>query len=233
LVISLAVVALLFLLGLLCCVVLMVFLGCGAGFGGSDVALDLPGQRLELVDDPHVFVVPHHTRLRAVIREPDRRRTQADRGQVRRFDAGNREAHRQREKCHAKRHGKARLAHHCPDWLDISGDRGLHPLQPRNLRLGGASIYPQALGVNARRGCQNCCDQVGWRLHLRETLQPAASRLSFGEQRAARFTYPGVRLEPAEFASAQDAVNGVGEQQIELVTPHSVTGLVWHHITCL
>jgi len=30
-----------------------------------------------------------------------------------------------------------------------------------------------------------------------------------------------------------DAVERVAEQPIELVTLHSVTGLVWHHITCL
>ena len=91
----------------------------------------------------------------------------------------------------------------------------------------------QALGVNARCGCQNVLDQAGWRLHLRETLQPVAARLSFGEQRSTRLANPGVGLEAVESGPAQDAVEGVREQELELVTLHSVTGLVWHHITCL
>src|ERR1700722_968872 len=78
---NLAVVALLFLLGLLCCVVPMLFLLRGPGFGGRDVTLDLPRQSLDLVNDPDVVVVPYNTRLRAVVRVPDRRRTQADVGQ--------------------------------------------------------------------------------------------------------------------------------------------------------
>ena len=98
---------------------------------------------------------------------------------------------------------------------------------------GARTVSSQALGVNARCGCQDVADQAGWRLHLRETLQPVAARLSFGEQRPARLATPGVGLEAVEFAPAQDAVNGIREQEIELVALHSVTGLVWHHITCL
>jgi len=104
--------------------------------------------------------------------------------------------------------------------------------------LGCPCVHPQALGVNARRGCQNVHDQAGWRLHLRETFQPVAARLSFGEQRSARPANPGVGLEAVESGPGQDAINGVREQEIELVAAHSVTGLVvfhviWHHITCL
>src|SRR5450631_4651057 len=106
-------------------------------------------------------------------------------------------------------------------------------LPPGNTRLSGSYGNPQALGVNARCGCQNIRDQAGWRLHLRETLQPVAARLSFGEQRTARLAFPGVGLEAVESGPGQNAVNGVREQEFELVTLHSVSGLVWHHITCL
>src|SRR5580704_14834630 len=231
--ITLAVIALLWLIGLLCCVVLVVFLFRGSGLGRGNVALDLPRQRFHLVNDPDILVVVHDPGLRMLIGTLDRGRTQADAGQVGGLHAGDRQAHRQRKECHAKRHGEERLADRDPDRLEISEKRGLHALQPRNLRLVDARIYPQALGVNARCGCQNCCDQVGWRLHLRETLQPAAARLSIGEQRAARCATLRVRLESAEFDSAQGTIDGVRKQKIEFVTPHSVTGLVWHHITCL
>jgi hypothetical protein len=45
-------------------------------------------------------------------------------------------------------------------------------------------------------------------------------------------------LEHVETSPSQDAIKRVAEQAIELVTLHSVTGLVvarviWHHITCL
>src|SRR5208282_5196728 len=97
---------------------------------------------------------------------------------------------------------------------------------PRNLRLGGAHRYSQALGVNARCGCQNVCDQTDWRLHLRETLQPVAARLCFGEQRPTRLATPGVSLEPVEPGSCQDAVKRVRQQEIELDTLHSVIGVL-------
>jgi hypothetical protein len=42
-----------------------------------------------------------------------------------------------------------------------------------------------------------------------------------------------VSLEAVESGPGQDAVKRVREQQIELVTLHSVIGVVWHHITCL
>jgi hypothetical protein len=42
-----------------------------------------------------------------------------------------------------------------------------------------------------------------------------------------------MRLEPVELRARQDAVNRVREQAIELLTLHSVIGVVWHHITCL
>src|SRR5215470_13125196 len=94
-------------------------------------------------------------------------------------------------------------------------------------------ICPQALGVNARRGCQDTIDQTGWRLHLREFLQPVAARLSFGEQRPAGGASPRMGLETVESRPAQNAVKRVREQGIELVALHPVTGLFWHHITCL
>jgi hypothetical protein len=99
--------------------------------------------------------------------------------------------------------------------------------------LGRAYWDSQALAVNARRGCQNICNQAGWRLHLRETFQPTAPRLGIGEQRTARPAYPDMGLEAVECAPTQNAVNGIREQAFELVTLHSVAGLVWHHITCL
>jgi hypothetical protein len=40
-------------------------------------------------------------------------------------------------------------------------------------------------------------------------------------------------LEAVEFLPRQRAVKGVREQDVKLVTLHSVTGLFWHHITCL
>ena len=72
---------------------------------------------------------------------------------------------------------------------------------------------PQALGVNARCGCQDVVDQAGWRLHLRETLQPVAARLSFGEQRPTCLATPGMGLEAVECGPAQDAIEGVREQR--------------------
>jgi hypothetical protein len=99
--------------------------------------------------------------------------------------------------------------------------------------LGRGYVHPQALGVNARCGCQDIRDQADWRLHLREILQPVAARLDFGEQRPAGGTSPRVSLEAVELSARQDAVKGVGEQAVKLVTLHSVAGRVWHHITCL
>jgi hypothetical protein len=104
--------------------------------------------------------------------------------------------------------------------------------------LRRADGRPQALGVNARRGCQDIRDQTDWRLHLRETLQPVAARLCFGEKRPTRLATPGVSLEPVEPGPCQDAIQRVRQQEIELDTLHSVTGVlvfcsIWHHITCL
>src|SRR6266851_5867415 len=99
--------------------------------------------------------------------------------------------------------------------------------------LGRRSRGSQAIRYNTRRRCQNVLDQAGCRLHLRELLQPVAARLSFGEQRPTRGTSPRMSLEPVEFSSCQDAVKRVREQDIKLVTLHSVVGLFWHHITCL
>ena len=82
--------------------------------------------------------------------------------------------------------------------------------------LRRSDVHPQALGVNARRGCQNIRDQAGWRLHLRETLQPVAARLSFGEQRSAGANKSAMGLEAVELGPCQDAVEGVREQAVEL-----------------
>jgi hypothetical protein len=93
------------------------------------------------------------------------------------------------------------------------------------------------LGVNARCGCQNVVDQAGWRLHLREILQPVAARLNLGEQRPARGASLRVGVEAVELQAAHDAIEGVGEQAVKLLTLHSVAvivlGVIWHHITCL
>ncbi len=40
-------------------------------------------------------------------------------------------------------------------------------------------------------------------------------------------------LEPVQLKASQNAIEGVAEQAVKLVTLHSVTGVVWHHITCL
>jgi hypothetical protein len=42
-----------------------------------------------------------------------------------------------------------------------------------------------------------------------------------------------VGLEAVELKAGQDAIERVGEQAVKLLTLHSVTGVVWHHITCL
>ena len=107
-----------------------------------------------------------------------------------------------------------------------------------NDEVEARDIDPQALGVNARCGCQNIGDQADWRLHLREFLQPAAARLDFGEQRPTGGTSPRMSLEAVELNTCQDAIKRVHEQAVKLLTLHSVTGLVvfsviWHHITCL
>jgi hypothetical protein len=45
-------------------------------------------------------------------------------------------------------------------------------------------------------------------------------------------------MEAVESGPGQNAVNGVGEQEFELVALHPVPGVIvlcsiWHHITCL
>src|SRR5580704_19424576 len=207
-VIGLAVIALLLLLGLLCCVVLVVFLFrrprlAGTGFGGRDGALEFTHARLDFVNDPDIQVVVHHPSLSGVVRVPDRSGTQADLAQVCGFDAGYGQAHRQREESHAERHGKARLADRGPDRLE---QRGLHVLPPGNAWLERTCGDSQALGVNARCGCQDVGGHAGWRLHLRETLQPIAARISYSEQRSTRLANVGVGLEAVESGPAQDAV---------------------------
>jgi len=50
-------------------------------------------------------------------------------------------------------------------------------------RAGAANVHPQALGVNARCGCQNIRYQTGWRLRLREIfsqLRPASTSANSG-----------------------------------------------------
>ena len=42
-----------------------------------------------------------------------------------------------------------------------------------------------------------------------------------------------MRLEAIESGPAEDAIEGVRKEQVKLDTLHSVTGVVWHHITCL
>jgi hypothetical protein len=42
-----------------------------------------------------------------------------------------------------------------------------------------------------------------------------------------------VSLEPVELKAGQNAIERVAEQAVELMTLHSVAGMVWHHITCL
>jgi hypothetical protein len=105
--------------------------------------------------------------------------------------------------------------------------------QPRDARLTNRCGDPQALGVNARRGYQDVVDQAGRRLDLLETFQPVAARLSFGELLAALPATPGMGLEAAECGPAQNTIQGIHEQRLELVARHSVAGVIWHHITCL
>src|SRR5579872_4303622 len=106
-------------------------------------------------------------------------------------------------------------------------------LEPRNAWLLSACRRPQALGVNARRGCQDIVNQAGWRLYLRETFQPLTACFRFGEQRPASLAGAGVRLETVESRPAEDTIKRVRKEQVELVALHSVIGVVWHHITCL
>jgi hypothetical protein len=68
---------------------------------------------------------------------------------------------------------------------------------------------------------------------LRETFQPHTACLRFLEQRPARLAGAGVCLEAVESGAAEDAIKRVRKEQVELVALHSVTGVVWHHITCL
>ncbi len=106
---------------------------------------------------------------------------------------------------------------------------------PGKAGLRSGHVHPQALGVNARCGCQDVVDQTDWRLHLREILQPVAARRDFGEQRPARGTSPGVGVEGIELSAGQNAIERVADEAVKLVTLHSVgfIGVIWHHITCL
>ena len=106
----LAVVALLLLLGLLSCVVFMVFLiRCGScepdpdkRLGAGHIAFEFAHSRFHFVNEPDIFVVPDHAGLRVVIRVPDGGGTQTELAQVGGFYAEHAQRHRQREKCHAK-----------------------------------------------------------------------------------------------------------------------------------
>src|SRR5580658_2726768 len=237
----LAVIAILLLLGLLCCVVLAVFLFrrgfIRRSFGGFHGALEFTYARFHLIDEANVFVVPDDASLRVVVRVPNGRGPQADGAQVGGFHAEYAQGYRQREERHAERHGESRLPDRAPDGLHRPRGPGLHTFpasaDPRNPWLRRQHVHPQALGVNARCGCQNIVDQTDWRLHLREILQPVAARRDFGEQRPARGTSPGVGLEGIELSASQNAVERVTEEAIELLTLHSVIGGIRHHITCL
>src|ERR1022692_4120725 len=81
-VLALAVIAILLLLGLLCCVVLVVFLLGRAWLGGGDVALEFVHARLHLIDEPDIVVVADDAGLRIVERMPQSGRTQADLAQI-------------------------------------------------------------------------------------------------------------------------------------------------------
>src|SRR5690348_9564903 len=99
-------------------------------------------------------------------------------------------------------------------------------LPPWNAWLRSACHHPQALGVNARRGCQDVRDQAGWRLHLRETFQPRTACLRFLEQRPARLAGADVCLEAVESGPAENAIERVRKEQVELVALHSATGVI-------
>src|SRR5438270_3230402 len=91
--VGLAVVALLLLLGLLCCVVLVIFLWrrpgfSAAGFSGCDVALEFANARLDFVNDPDILVIVHDVGLRGVIRVPYCRWPQAYLPQISRSNPG-------------------------------------------------------------------------------------------------------------------------------------------------
>src|ERR1700678_4097838 len=240
-VLSLAVITLLLLLGLLCCVVLVVFLVrrgfTRSRFGGSDVALEFAHTRFHLIHEANVLVVPDHAGLRIVVRVPYGRGTQTHLAQVGGFNAEYAQRDRQREEGHAKRHGEPRLPDRPPNGLHCGRSPRLRALPPRRAKRRHSrlriDVDPQALGVNARCGCQDTVDQSGWRLHLREILHPVAARLNFGKQRTTGGATPRMDLEAFEFRAGQDAVDGIHEQVFELVTRHSVSGWVWHHITCL
>ena len=98
----LAVIAILLLLGLLCCVVLTVFLTGGRGLGRGEISLDAPNRGLHLVNQLDVVVVADNAGLRVVERVPDCGRTQADLAQVGGFDAEYALGYRQREEGHAE-----------------------------------------------------------------------------------------------------------------------------------
>ena len=61
-------------------------------------------------------------------------------------------------------------------------------------------------------------------------LRPASTSANSGPQAEQR---PRVGLEAVELRAGQNAVEGIREQAVKLVTLHSVTGWFWHHITCL
>ena len=144
------------------------------------------------------------------------------------FYAEHAQRHRQREERHAKRHGEPRLPDRCPDGLHgLPGPRLRLSIHDTDTWLRRTNVHPQALGVNARCGCQNIRDQTDWRLHLREILQPVAARLDFGEQRPAGGTTPRMSLEAVEPAARQNAIERVREQAVKLLTLHSVIRLAF------
>ena len=113
------------------------------------------------------------------------------------------------------------------------GAESLVPIEPLQTRI---AAWRDVSGK--RIGCYigDLCD-AEFTYRMLAEFRPDAI-VHFGEQRAACLTTCGMRLEAVECGAAQDAVYGVGEQSIELVTLHSVSGLIvfcsiWHHITCL
>src|ERR1039458_4328534 len=134
---GLTVIAILLLLGLLCCVVLVLFLRrgfSGRTFGGTYVVLEFAHPRFHLIDQPDILVIPHYAGLRIVVRVPYGCGTQADLAQVGGFHAEYAQGHREREERHAERHGEPRLPHRGPDRLNEARSPVLRPLQPRDPR---------------------------------------------------------------------------------------------------
>ena len=233
-VLVLAVVAILLLLGLLCCVVLVVFLWPARLRGGRDVALEFAHARFHLIDEPDILVIAHYAGLRVVVRVPYRSGTQAD------LSAGRRVLRRVRSRPPTARRTpcqttwRTAAAAPCPRSAACSPRPRLARV-PSQVTRGGCDAdtftrrrWVSTPVVDARIFVTRL---TGGSTSVRSfsQLRPASTSASSGPHTEQLRAWAWKRF---ELSAGQNAIERVAEQAVKLVTLHSVTGcgLASHHL---